>query len=183
MDASSILTALLSDKSVSGISKATKTSSSDVTNILAAAVPSLLKGAAKQTKGSTAKGFEQALADHAGANTSNISSFIKNEDLADGAKIISHLLTASDTKKIAKASNTSLATTGAVLSAIAPLFMSLLGQQSSGSSSSAIGSLLLNLATDSNVTSLLGSLLGGSSSGSKPSGASSLVNGLMGLLK
>jgi len=181
MDASSILTTLLSSKSITGISKATETSSSDVTNILAAAVPSLLKGATKQTTGSKAAGFTQALADHAGDKTSNLTTFLKNVDLDDGAKIISHLLTATDTKKIAKASNTSVSTTSSVLAAVAPLFMSLLGQQTSGSSASAIGSLLTGLASSGNLTSLLGGLLGGSSGGK--TGTSSLVSGLMGLLK
>ncbi len=181
MDASSILTTLLSSKSVSGISKAADASSTDVTNILAAAIPSLLKGAQKQTSGSSAAGFVQALADHAGANTSNVTSFLKSVDLADGAKIVSHLLTSSETSAIAKKAGSSASTTKSVLAAAAPLFMSLLGQQTSGSSASAIGSLLSGLAANSNMTSLLGGLLGGSSGGK--TGAASLASGLMGLLK
>ncbi len=190
MDASSILTTLLSTKSINGISKATEASSSDVKSILANAVPVLLQGANKQTSGSTAASFTQALADHATADTSNLTSFFKNVDLSDGSKILSHLLTASATKSIAKASNTEESTTKSVLSAAAPLFMSLLGQQTSGSSASAISSLLSGLAGSSSVTSLLGGLLGGSSSSSSSSngktgktGASGLVSGLMGLLK
>ena len=185
MDASSILTTLLSAKSVSGISKATETSSADVTNVLAAALPALLNGAAKQTSGSTAKGFTQALADHAGENSSNLSAFFKNVDLDDGAKIVSHLLTATDKKNIAKASNTSASSVSAILAAAAPLFMSLLGQQTSGSSAGAIGTLLTGLASNGNLTSLLGGLLGsvsGSKPGSKP-GPNGLASALMGLLK
>ena len=190
MDATSLLTTLLSSKSVTGISKATDTSTADVSNILAAAVPALLQGAQKQTSGKNAAGFTQALADHAAENTSNITSFLKNVDLDDGSKILGHLLTASATKAIAKESKTTESTTKSVLSAVAPLFMSLLGQQTSGSSASAIGSLLGGLMGNSNLTSLLGGLLGASSSssGSKPGSgktgsAAGLVSGLMGLLK
>ena len=181
MDASSILTTLLSSKSVSGISKAADASSADVTNILAAAVPSLLKGAQKQTSGSNASGFVQALADHAGDNTSNVTTFLKGVDLSDGAKIVSHLLTGTEQKAIAKKAGTSASTTSSVLAAAAPLFMSLLGQQTSGSSASAIGSLLSGLASNGNLTSLLGSLLGSSSGGK--TGAGGLASGLLGLLK
>ncbi|MBQ5490713.1 MAG: DUF937 domain-containing protein [Treponema sp.] len=189
MDASSILTTLLSSKSITGISKATDTSSADVSNILAAAVPALLQGAQKQTSGKDAAGFTQALAEHAADSTSNITSFLKNVDLDDGSKILGHLLTASATKAIAKESKTSESTTKSVLSAVAPLFMSLLGQQTSGSSANAIGSLLGGLMGSSNLTSLLGGLLGATStstsskpgSGKKPSG-NSAVAGLAGSL-
>ena len=141
MDASSILSTLLSSSSIKGISKAAGTSTANVTSVLSAAVPSLLQGASKQASGSTAASFAQALTDHAQADTSNLTSFFKNADLTDGSKIVSHLLGAkanSTTTSISKAAGTDSATTKSVLSAAAPLLMSLLGQQSSGSSGNAV---------------------------------------------
>ncbi len=133
MDIKKLTSTLLSEESVKGLSKATGVSGGDVTSILQAALPSLLEGASTQAKGkSTSKGFTSALADHAKADTSDLGKFLGGIDLADGAKIITHLL-GSDTKSItntvAKNSGVSKSKTGEVLSAIAPLLMSLLGQQ------------------------------------------------------
>ncbi|HBG65487.1 MAG TPA: hypothetical protein DDW78_03340 [Treponema sp.] len=192
MDISSILTPLLSSSSVNGIGKAADASASDVKNVLAQAVPVLLQAASKQTSGASGKGFEQALAEHAKDDTSNIASFLKNVDVSDGAKIISHLLGSSSsatTKSISKASGVDSKTTASILAAAAPLFMSLLGQASGGQSGSQLTSLLGGLVGNTNVTSLLGSLLGGtsssaaasSSSSGKPSASStaSVVGGLL----
>ncbi len=203
MDASSLLTTLLSSSSIKNISTAAKANTDDVKKVLMQAVPTLLQGASNQANSaSTAAAFQQALSQHAQDNT-------KTLDLTDGAKIISHLLSSSGTTastataQIAKAAGVSKAATGSILAAAAPLLMNLLGQQSSGTSTNALGGLMSGL-LGGNMNNLLGSLLGGSStaaasqtaqastakpaaSNTKPasnsSGAGSLLGGLMGLLK
>ncbi len=192
-DTSSILSSLLSSSAIKGISKTSNASADEVQRIVANAVPALLQGANKQaTSKSTAENFAAALSQHAQDDTSNISSFMKNVDLDDGLKILGHLLgtsAKSTTAQISKASGTKVSTTTAVLSALAPLLMSLLGQQtqssSGGAQASMAASLLGGLMQNVNAGNLLGSLLGVSSGSSKPSSnaAGSLLGGLMGLLK
>ena len=199
MDASSILSTLLSASSVAGISSAANASKDDVTKVLTSALPVLLQGASSQANASgTASSFASALADHAKEDTSNVTSFLKNVNLADGAKIVSHLLGANAAQDISKESGVNANTTKSVLSAAAPLFMSLLGQQTSGTSGNALGSLLSGAIKNVNVGSLLGGLLGqgsatqantsSTSTATNATNASSgktggLLSGLMGLLK
>ena len=166
MDINSLLGTLLSSDSVSGVSKATKADNNEVASVLNAALPMLLKGAKKQSEDKdTAESFATALLSHGKKDTSNLSSFLKNVDLDDGSKIIGHLLGKDDdsVKKIAKSSGVSTKKTGDILSAAAPLLMSLLGQESASKKSDnnvaleLAGALLKNV----DVGDLIGDLLGG----------------------
>ena len=166
MDINSLLGTLLSSDSVSGVSKATKADNNEVASVLNAALPMLLKGAKKQSEDKdTAESFAAALLSHGKKDTSNLSSFLKNVDLDDGSKIIGHLLGKDDdsVKKIAKSSGVSTKKTGDILSAAAPLLMSLLGQESASKKSDnnvaleLAGALLKNV----DVGDLIGDLLGG----------------------
>lgn len=197
MDTSSLLQTLLSASSVAGISSAANASKDDVTKVLSSALPVLLQGASSQANtASTASSFASALEEHAKDDTSNISSFLKNVNLADGAKIVTHLLGNNATQTISKEAGVDAGTTKSVLSAAAPLFMSLLGKQTSGTSENALGNLLSGAIKNVNIGSLLGGLLGsgsGSSSGTQTTANSAtntgsgktggLLGGLMGLLK
>ena len=174
MDMSSLLGTLLSSDSVSGVSKATKADNNEVASVLNAALPMLLKGAKKQSEDKdTAESFATALLSHGKKDTSNLSSFLKNVDLDDGSKIIGHLLGKDDesVKKIAKSSGVSAKKTGDILSAAAPLLMSLLGQESASKKSDnnvaleLAGALLKNV----DVGDLIGDLLGGDSKKKKSS--------------
>lgn len=152
MDIKKLTSTLLSEESVKGLSKATGVSKKDVTSILQEALPSLLDGASSQAKGkSTSKSFASALSAHAKSDTSDLGSFLGNIDLADGAKIITHLLGSdkkSITSSVSKSTGVSKDKTNDVLSAIAPLLMSLLGQQADDDDEK-----------DSGVEVLIGSLL------------------------
>ena len=172
MDISTILQAMMGSSSTSGISQATGTSSTDVSSILAAALPALLSGANQQASNtSTATSFAQALESHAATDTSNVSSFFENVDLEDGAKIINHLFgnqSTSTTKAIAKEAGVTQKQAASVLSAAAPYMMSLLGQQTQTQTSkaatqeaktSATTSLMSSLLSNVDVASLAGSLL------------------------
>ena len=174
MDINSLLGTLLSSDSVSGVSKATKADNNEVASVLNAALPMLLKGAKKQSEDKdTAESFATALLSHGKKDTSNLSSFLKNVDLDDGSKIIGHLLGKDDdsVKKIAKSSGVSAKKTGDILSAAAPLLMSLLGQESASKKSDnnvaleLAGALLKNV----DVGDLIGDLLGGDSKKKKSS--------------
>lgn len=157
---------LLSSDAISGISKQTNVSSADVTSILSTALPALLNGANKQaSQKSTAESFLEALQNHGANDTSNISSFLKNVDAKDGAKIIEHLLggkTKDVAKDVAKTSSTGVKSADVVkvLAVAAPLIMSLIGKQANkkkdGDALTSIASMLGSDEVKSLATSLLG---------------------------
>ena len=192
MDINSLLGTLLSSDSVSGVSKATKADNNEVASVLNAALPLLLKGAKKQSEDKdTAESFATALLSHGKKDTSNLSSFLKNVDLDDGSKIIGHLLGKDENsvKKIAKSSGVSAKKTGDILSAAAPLLMSLLGQESASKKSDnnvaleLAGALLKNV----DVGDLIGDLLGGDnkkkkSSKKKDNDAGEIIGDILGAL-
>jgi len=140
MDLSAVMTTLLSSDSVKNLSKKTGSSQKEVKSVLTTALPLLLEGAGEQAKDkTTAESFSKALAKHSDSDTSNLADFLGNVDMADGAKIIGHLLggdTKSTTKKVSKSSGTSDDDTAKILAAAAPLLMSLLGQESKKSKKS-----------------------------------------------
>lgn len=166
MDITSLLSTMTGAESLDGLGKAANVSADSTRSILSAALPSLLSGALSQSQNSeTAEGFAHALTQHAAADTSSISSFLGGVDLSDGAKIIAHLLggsAGSTLSQVAQQTGTSTEQTSNVLSAAAPLLMSLLGQQTSSAQASGTG-----------IASIMGSLLGGGD-------MSGLLSGLMG---
>ena len=180
MDISSLMNAFLSTQSQQGISKATGSSSTDVTSILANALPSLLAGASKQSQQtSTATSFAKALATHAQEDTSNLASFYNNVDLADGAKIVQHLFgnkTNSTIKSVASQAGVTQQQASNVLSAAAPLLMSLIGQQTTAQTKTATTQkaktaqttdLMSSLLSNVDVGSLIGTMLGSGTTSSK----------------
>ena len=183
MDLSKIAGSLLSSDSIKGLSNLTGASGNDITGVLTSALPSLLSGATEQAKNeSTAASFAGALAQHAKDDTSDLTSFLGNVDLADGAKIIGHLLGSGKeetVKKVAKASGVSEKKTGDILSAIAPMLLSLLGQQAEedddkeSGASGLVGALLDNV----DVGSLLSGLISTDTSSSSTSGKKKPASG------
>lgn len=180
MDLSAIMNTLLSSDTVSGVSKKTGASKGDVTSVLTSALPMLLQGAQSQADDKeTAAGFEKALDDHSKDDTSNLRSFLKGVDLDDGAKIVGHLLggnTSGTTKKVSEASGVSSGATSQIMSAAAPLLMSLLGKSSKDDAgtkknddgdSGLLGQLVSSALSNVDVGSLLSGLLGDSGSSKK----------------
>ena len=190
MDITSLIGTLLSSDSVSGVSKTTKASSSDVTSILTAALPVLLNGAKAQAEDdSTAASFSKALASHGKEDTSNVATFMKNVDLEDGSKILGHLLGNDKTaiKAIAEKAGTNTKTATSVLSAAAPLLMSLLGQKDNNDDDdNALGSIAAALIKNVDVVDVIGGLLGASSANKKKkssnNGGAELLGDLLGSL-
>ena len=199
MDLKQLTGTLLSSDSIKGLSSLTGASKGEVSSVLTEALPALLNGANGQAKGSgTAKGFAEALAQHAKDDTGNLTGFLGNVDLGDGAKIIGHLLGSdkdSLTKAVSKKTGVSAAKIGQILSAAAPLLMSLLGKQADEDEEkeSGVGALLGNLLDNVDVGDLLSSLTSTDTSSSSSTGkkkkkktakkdSDSSASGLMSLL-
>jgi len=165
MDMKSIMSTLLSSDSVSGMGQITGASQQEVQSVLSSVLPSLLTGAQSQAQNeSTAAGFANALNAHAQADTTNLSSFLSGVDLADGGKIVAHLLGAKkDEATAAAAAQAGLDAdkTGSILSAAAPLLMSLLGQQAAKPQEQEAASGVAGLFGNLNVGSVLSGLFGG----------------------
>ena len=168
MDLNALLSTMLSQESVENLDAKADSSPEEVRSVLGNALPLLLNGAnAQATNQDTASGFLGALQQHSQDDASNLTSFLGNVDMGDGAKIIGHLLgsnSGTQTQAVAQQSGVSQAKTGNILSAAAPLLLTLLGQQATGSSNNnalGIGSLMGSLMGSGDMTSLLGSLLGG----------------------
>lgn len=208
MDLKKLAGTLLSSDSIKGLTEATGASGRDITSVLSSALPTLLSGANAQAKDKdTAEGFVSALAQHAADDTSDLSKFLGNVDLKDGSKIIGHLLGANTDNVVSEVSDkagVSEDKTASILSAVAPLLMSLLGQQADEDEDkesgidSLLGAVLDNVDVGSLLTGLLtdNSSASTSSTGKKPgakkkpaassnnSGVGNLVGGLLkGLLK
>ena len=175
----SLAKVLLSSDALKGISKQTDISAEDVSSILTTALPALLNGANKQaTQKSTAEGFLEALQTHGANDTSNLTSFLKNVDVEDGAKIIKHLLgsnTTSLTKEVAKSSKSGIkaADVAKVLAVAAPLIMSLIGKQTGKKKEKDATTALASITTllgNKEVQTLATSLLGGNKSNKKDDG-------------
>ncbi|MBQ3356099.1 MAG: DUF937 domain-containing protein [Oscillospiraceae bacterium] len=144
---------LLSGGGTSAISKRTKVSQSDVTNVLSAGVPILLTGMQRNAgTESGEKSLRGALADHAAADVSDPAAFLKTADIKDGKKILGHVL-GSDQKsiveRVSEASGVTKGKTTSILAMIAPLLLSLLGGQQNQQGSGF------------NLLGMLGGLLGG----------------------
>ncbi len=164
MDLMKLAGTLLSSDSVDGVSERTGSSGSDVSKVLAKALPALLDGANDQAKGKkTSKGFASALSDHAKDDTSDLSGFLGNVDMEDGAKILGHLLGSKEEDKvneIAEDSGMDASTVLEILSTASPLLLSLLGQQTEEEDKKeAVGDLVGLLVENVDVSSLVTNLL------------------------
>lgn len=201
MDLTKLASTLLSSDSISGLSDLTGTSGSDITSVLAQALPSLLNGANDQAKSkNTSESFASALSQHAKDDTSDLSKFLGNVDMEDGAKIIAHLLGSDQdnvVESVAKKTGVSKTDTSSIISAAAPLLMSLLGQQTDedDNKDSGVENLIGTLLENVDVGDLLVGLLSDNSGSTtkkkstkkksaKSSDAGNLVSSLLkGLLK
>ena len=190
MDLTKLASTLLSSDSISGLSNLTGTSNNDIKNVLSSALPSLLSGATEQAKNeNTAESFANALAQHAKDDTSNLSNFLGKVDMADGAKIISHLLGSGKeetVQKAAKAAGVSQNKTSDILSAVAPMLLSLLGQQADedDDKESGVSGLMGALLDNVDVGSLLSGLISTDTSDKddkkKPASSNKKSGGILG---
>ncbi|MBQ0018017.1 MAG: DUF937 domain-containing protein [Clostridiales bacterium] len=143
---------LINAETLKTISEATGVDSKDVVTVLADTLPSLMKGAGEQNSNvETAASFIEALMEHGDKDSSNMSSFIKNIDVDDGAKIVKHLLGAKETataEKAAKATGLDKKKILKILAIAAPIIMNQLGKdakKSSKKSSSDMGDVVTSI--------------------------------------
>ena len=175
MDLNALMGTLLSQDSLQNMSSLTGASTDNVASVLSSALPALLSGAQGQANDEDAlAGFAGALQDHAKDDTSDIASFLSGVDLEDGGKIVAHLLGGSQaqtTQDAADKAGLDLGKTASILSAVAPLLMSLLGQQTQqeeekeeekpAQSGSLLGGLFGSLLGNVDMGSLILGMLGG----------------------
>ncbi len=190
MDLSTLLSAMLAGDTVSNMSSTTNVSTGNVQSVLGAALPSLLNGALSQaTNQNTAQGFAGALQQHSSSDLTNLTSFMNNVDLDDGAKIVNHLFgqnSAQIVSQISQQSGVSAKDTAAVLSAAAPLLMSILGKETNQvqqqNSSAGVADIMGSLMGSGNMTSLLGAMLGGQAQQTQQQNTGSGLMNLLGML-
>ena len=160
-----LLETILGGDTVSALSKNSGAKQSQVESVIGAALPLMLEG--MQNNASTKHGEQaltQALSDHAGNDASDVKSFLAGVDSKDSAKILQHLFGDNANKAVSalsKKAGVEKGQTMSILLQLAPLLLSLLGQQNQGNSGG--------------IGSILGSLLGGSGSGS-----GSIIGSLLG---
>ena len=187
------LMGLVGGDGVEAIAKATKTDKSKVSAVLGDALPVLVgKMSDNASTKDGAKSLNKALNEHKTGDVIDVASFLSTADSKDGKKILGHILgsdEAAATKAISKKSGVSSSKVGSILSLVAPLLLSQLGNKKDEdeADSSALGGLLGGLLGGGSSSSsggigasLLGSLLGGGSSSSSSSGSGSLLGGLLG---
>ncbi|MBQ3710316.1 MAG: DUF937 domain-containing protein [Bacteroidales bacterium] len=166
MDLNSIIGALTANGAVNDMSKQFKINGDQVNSIITAALPTLIS--AMQKNAATERGASSlsgALASHIGDGIN-----LSDDNLTDGAKILNHIFgnnSASVCSALGKQTGTNSGKVGAILSAIAPMLLGLLGQSQKSTNTSA-----------GDLGGLLGSLLGGGSTGKQSSGG--LLGGLLG---
>lgn len=212
MDISSIANLLAGD-GVASLSEKTGADEAQVSQVLGAALPMLMKNLQQNASSEEgAASLEKALDRHSGADLSNIAGFLQNTDAADGEKILGHILGGSKagaTQELSAKSGLSSGQVTTILSSVAPLLLSSLGNEKKtaagkkGSSTDLMGTLLGSVLGGDDgelgLDDLAGvamKVLGGNSgkkpaSGKKPSAskkdegdlAGALLSGLSGLLK
>ena len=183
LDIGSILN-LVSGEGVAALGKVAGADEKSVSTVVSTALP-LLVGKMQSNVSSRdgAVSLGKALSEHAGADISDVGSFLTNADGKDGKKILAHILgddQTAVTKAISKKSGLTSSKVTKILAQLAPLLLTLLGngKQDEDNSSNSLSGLLQGVLGNSNASGLLGGLLGGSSSGS--SSSNGLLGGLLG---
>ena len=176
------LMGMIGSDGVQTIAKMTKTSGSKVNAVLTDALPVLVgKMSDNASTKAGAESLNKALNEHKTGEVIDAAAFLKSADSDDGKKILGHILGADEaaaTKALSKKSGVSGSKVGTILSLVAPLLLSQLGNKKDDDTSSGLGGLLGGLlgGNSSNAGStLLGGLLG---SQSQSSGG--LLGGLLG---
>ncbi len=151
---SNLLTGIVGQQLVSGLSKQTGAESSKVASVIAMAAPFILSQMSKNAQSkSGADSLSKALDKHSGSVLDDISGLLNSPNMADGLGILGHVFGNKQNhvaQNISKQSGVSAGNVMQILATLAPIIMAFLGKQKQQN----------NL--DSNgVSSLLGGLLGG----------------------
>ena len=157
---------LLNDKDLGKLSSQLGVNENDVKLGLVSALPAILQALNKNTQ--TAEGAEslnKALEKHDGSVLNNLSGYLNNPDLNDGAGILNHLF-GNQTENVAKAVSKSsgLDSNGSIkmLQILAPLVLGALGKQKKDNNLDASGldaltsMLALNLGSNEQNSGIMG---------------------------
>lgn len=157
---------LLNDKDLGKLSSQLGVNENDVKLGLVSALPAILQALNKNTQ--TAEGAEslnKALEKHDGSVLNNLSGYLNNPDLSDGAGILNHLF-GNQTENVAKAVSKSsgLDSNGSIkmLQILAPLVLGALGKQKKDNNLDASGldaltsMLALNLGSNEQTSGIMG---------------------------
>lgn len=163
MDVSTLMKLVLSSNSTGALGKLSGASADQVTAVLNSVMPQLLNGASAQATGTdTAASFNKAIEKHGKADTKDLSAFLGNVDTADGAKILQHLLggnLSSVTNSAAQQSGLDAKAVMKILTVVAPLLLTILGQQKAKHGDSG-SELLVSLLKGTAGKAIGGNLLG-----------------------
>ncbi len=152
------IASLLSGSGLDSISQAVGADQEGVASVLSSAIPTLLEN--MKNNAATEDGaasLSQALQDHSGADLSDVVSFLGSADDEDGAKILGHIFGSGQqdaTAAMSQSSGLSSGQVSSILFKLAPLLLTLLGQQQNSTQSAN---------SSAGVTGLLGAVLGGGS--------------------
>lgn len=174
---------LLGPKSVGELSKSVGADSGQVEQLVKNAIPLLLSGMRQNASTEDgAQSLAKALDAHAPNAEKSTSAMLRKADAKDGQKIIQHILGGSEkevTQKLAKSTGLSQSQVTSLLSQLAPVVLSLVGNYKNEGNGGASSS--------PNLFGLLGSALMGDSSqedgGNKPNGGLNIGGLLTSLLK
>ena len=159
MDTTTLLKLMLSGASTGAVGKKTGLSANQVSGVISSVLPQLLSGAGAQASNKeTSASFLNALDSHGKKDTYDLESFFGNVDTKDGEKILGHLLganTGSAAKAAAESAGVTEKEASQVMANVAPLLMSVLGQQKAKHSATG-GSELLKAVMSNSFGSLLG---------------------------
>lgn len=171
---------LVGPKSVGELCKSTGASSEQAQNLVKSALPILLSGMMQNASTKEgAQSLDKALNDHAPAAEKSTSSMLSKADAKDGQKIISHILGDKEkevTKGLSKSTGLSQSQVSTMMSLLAPVVLSLVGNHKNEESQAQ--------SSVSGLAGLLSAALSGSSGQTEQQGGVLNLGGLlMGLLK
>lgn len=180
---------LIANGGLSAIGKRLKLRQGDIAEVLSSGIPSMIAG--MQKNASTEEGaasLSRALTDHSKDSTEDVAAFLKAADLADGKKILGHIFGEGQNetiKEISRATGVTKGKTTSILSLIAPLLLSSLGNHQTNQQSSGLAGLLGGLlgGGQQQSTSLLGGLLGGAVQQSSNGKEGGILDSLMNLFR
>ena len=132
MDMETIMKMMLQSGALEQVSGMLGVDGKSAESAIETVMPMLLKGMQSQVKNEDTKyGFLQALNDHSKDDTDDLKAAVKNVDVADGAKIVNHLLGNEQEEVAAKATKKSGLDTKTILkimAILAPILMSKMGK-------------------------------------------------------
>ncbi len=162
MDTNKVMKSLLNEDTLKLVGQMAGVTDAEAEKAVQGLLPALLKGAADQNKNKdTAAAFLEAVMSHGEKDSSDMSKFVKNIDVEDGAKIVNHLLGSDNDKTAAaaaKASGIDKKKIIKIMALLAPIIMNQLGKESKKSgkkSNDEMGDLLGSLVKNIDVADVI----------------------------